>query len=107
MNVSPLCGRDEGKNRRRRYKLIYFPGVSGTELIPAPKGVYKTASGFRVQLNVGTHQSQRKFSRNAPLVHNALWLYEIAILMADSPQNLRLLLKNGNFLTMKSLKVGS
>lgn len=105
MTLSPLIGREEGKSRRKRYKFIHFPGLTGSEPVLAPKGVYKTASGFRVQLNVGSPQSQRKFSRNAPVVHDALWLYEIAILMADSPHELSSMLNNGNYISMKSLKV--
>jgi len=79
--------------------------VTGTEQILAPKGVYKTPCGFRVQLNVKGPSAQRKFSRNVAKVHDALWLYEIAILLADLPQDLKSLLNNGNYVSMKSLNV--
>ena len=102
-------------------------------LIVAPKGIYKTPHGYRVQLNMEStggmknasdaqassqvnsvpntttttnntvHKS--KFSRNTKCFEEAVWLYEIAILISDSPDCAQKLLLTGNFESMLSMGV--
>ena len=64
----------------------------------------KTEFGYRVQLTVRKSNSlnsprsgQQKFSRNTSSVLDALWMYEIAILIHDAPRDLNTLISCGNF----------
>ena len=81
--------------------------------ILAPKGVSKTEFGYRVQLNVPNPNKtpamtlkNRKFSRNAKTFAEALWLYEIAILISDSHCSLADMIDGGNYRSLYSMKVG-
>ena len=90
------------------------------EPILAPKGVSKTEFGYRVQLNVPNPNKtntptatataevaakNRKFSRNAKTFAEALWLYEIAILISDSHYSLNDMIEGGNYRSLYSMKV--
>jgi hypothetical protein len=63
----------------------------------AAKGIQITPVGtFRVQLNK-TKNSSRKFTKNVNDIVDALWLFEIAVLICDKPIELSCLLKSGNY----------
>jgi len=63
----------------------------------AAKGIQITPVGtFRVQLNK-TRNSSRKFTKNVSDLVEALWLFEIAVLICDKPSELSSLLKSGNY----------
>jgi hypothetical protein len=51
---------------------------------------------YRVQLNAFQNE-KRKFSRNCSDFYEAAWIFEITLLISDSPANLDLQLKVGNF----------
>lgn len=76
----------------------------GGHIVLAPKGVYKSSTnGYRVQLTTMTPEG--KFSRNAPTFEDAVWLYEIAILIFDGPETVDELLAKGNYESIASLRV--
>ena len=72
------------------------------------KGVYPTSHGYRVQLNMRPvlnslsqlHRSGNgniKFSRNCREFREALWLYEVILLISDVPHSLEDLVSRGNY----------
>lgn len=112
--------------RRKRLKYMDITeqrmGEGGMETVQrtvvAPKGIYKTPHGYRVQLNMESGRgvkskntdmssvSQRgKFSRNTKKFEEAVWLYEIAILISDCPHSVQTLILHGNFDFMFAMKV--
>ena len=91
--------------RRKKTKFVesrYGGSLRSTVL---PKGVYQVKSGFRIQLNQIRGSSQ-KFSRNATSFVEAIWLFEIAMLMADKPKYLYLLQIAGNYSAILSMDIG-
>jgi len=63
----------------------------------AAKGIQITPVGtFRVQLNK-TKNSSRKFTKNVNDIVDALWLFEIAVLVCDKPKEITNLQKSGNY----------
>ena len=63
----------------------------------AAKGIQVTPVGtFRVQLNK-TKNSSTKFTKNVSDLVDALWLFEIAVLICDKPKELNCLIKSGNY----------
>lgn len=61
------------------------------------KGIQLTQHrSFRVQLNK-TKNSSTKFTKNVDDFTEALWLFEIAVLICDQPTKLSTLLKSGNY----------
>jgi hypothetical protein len=115
---APGAGAVPNVQRRKRRKLMDIVEVlsDGTKLsrtILAPKGIYKTPHGFRVQLNIDPiidesgHQSasakRGKFSRNAKNFEDAMWVYEVAILISDCPSDVQTMLVRGNFESMLSM----
>ena len=90
--------------------MYIYIQINSSGSVLTPKGVYTTRKGFRVQLNVLINSDteapyRRKFSRNCKEFVDALWLYEIAILISDCPQTLINLLQYGNFYSMASMQV--
>ena len=85
------------KRKRNSECLINVNGV-----LISPKGVYPTKAGnYRVLLN--TSSSGVKYSKNVPGVVNALWLYEIKILISDSPISIDSQLDKGNYDSLKRI----
>ena len=77
--------------------------MKASGLNKAPKGIYTTSKHiFRVQLNL--KNSDKKFSRNVLILHDALWLYEIEILSSDMPKSVEYLIENGNYDSLFELK---
>jgi hypothetical protein len=73
------------------------PGQAAPVYRIAAKGIQITPVGtFRVQLNK-TRKSTRKFTKNVSDLVDALWLFEIAVLICDKPVELSSLLKSGNY----------
>jgi hypothetical protein len=61
------------------------------------KGVVSLASQrFRVQLNAFQNE-KKKFSRNCNDLHEALWIFEVTLLISDGPKSLEGQLKIGNY----------
>jgi hypothetical protein len=126
-------------------------GSHGTRTIVAPKGIYKTPHGYRVQLNI-EHKSKKpkkrsssrsvaenaktetaqfnhldalrstisasmtteiensatntgKFSRNSKNFEDAVWLYEVAILLSDNISSVSELVGRGNYESMQAMRV--
>mmetsp|Transcript_10866 Transcript_10866/g.16548 ORF Transcript_10866/g.16548 Transcript_10866/m.16548 type:complete len:349 (-) Transcript_10866:427-1473(-) len=63
------------------------------------KHVYKTISGtYRVQISRGCKSNpNKKFSRNARVEEDALWLCECALILIDQPGTFKDLLRNSNY----------
>jgi hypothetical protein len=90
--------------RRKRVKYFKHADADG-EKVAAPKGVYSTGVGaYRVQLNK-SKGSSRKFSKNVPTFHDAVWMYEAAVLMADRPRDLQHLMSIGNYHCILGMKM--
>lgn len=104
--------------RRKRRKLmdiveVLSDGTKVSRTILAPKGIYKTPHGFRVQLNIepiidesgnqSASAKRGKFSRNAKNFEDAMWVYEVAILISDCPSDVQTMLIRGNFESMLSM----
>lgn len=67
------------------------------------KGVVALApSRFRVQLNAFQNE-RRKFSRNCSDLHEALWIFEVTLMVSDCPTSLDMQLRVGNFFSMRHL----
>lgn len=73
-----------------------------------PKGISKTGSTWRVQVQIrgmvyvdynGTTTERKKyrFSRYIADYIEALWMYEVAILLSDRPKDLSTQMENGNY----------
>jgi len=94
----------DGKNSEMMCKSnIVRRGRKLTEKQCAPsfkmhaKGIQVTQHrSFRVQLNK-TKNSSNKFTKNVNDFTEALWLFEIAVLICDQPTKLNTLLKSGNY----------
>ena len=125
--MTPASG-DKIVQRRKRLKFMDIieqkMGLNGLETIQrtvvAPKGIYKTPHGYRVQLNMESfsgrgkiiegapppqHPQRGKFSRNTKKFEEAVWLYEVAILISDCPSSAHSLICHGNFEFMYAMKV--
>lgn len=137
--------------------MINADGTPGTRTIVAPKGIYKTPHGYRVQLNI-EHKSKKqtkkpragtaaataaaaekdrqttasefdplgalrskisasltsemassstntgKFSRNSKSFEDAVWLYEVAILLSDDIRSTSELIGRGNYESMEAMR---
>mmetsp|Transcript_27648 Transcript_27648/g.39247 ORF Transcript_27648/g.39247 Transcript_27648/m.39247 type:complete len:308 (+) Transcript_27648:40-963(+) len=67
------------------------------------KGIDALDNGrYRVQLNTFS-KDKKKFSRNCSNLYETLWIYEISLLIADSPTHLSQQLKSGNYQILESL----
>lgn len=61
------------------------------------KGVVAlTSQRFRIQLNAFQNE-RKKFSRNCNDLHEALWIFEVTLLISDGPKSLEGQLKIGNY----------
>ena len=117
---------EKSVQRRKRTKFMEIQeftadGEAITRTVVAPKGIYKTPHGYRVQLNMESvggvasklkplepHPSnggissalvasKGKFSRNTKKFDEAVWLYEAAILISDLPSSVETIAMRGNY----------
>jgi len=143
-------GPEKAVQRRKRLKYMEISEVAAngetvSRQIVAPKGIYKTPHGYRVQLNMGSVGSgskqkkvvdcddvdshvviptnadsnnsnpapttaslvgsKGKFSRNTKKFEEAVWLYEVAILISDLPSDVQTIVVRGNFSFMTTMRV--
>jgi hypothetical protein len=74
-----------------------------SELFPL-KGVFQIRNfKQRVQINSFCKLRGSKFSRNCSSVVEALWVYELALLISDRPDNVSSLLQIGNYKSLIQL----
>jgi hypothetical protein len=143
MDAGLVSGAEKAVQRRKRLKYMEISEVTAngetiTRSIVAPKGIYKTPHGYRVQLNmesVGSGAaakakqecsdvvspssevvapttasliaSKGKFSRNTKRFEEAVWLYEVAILISDLPSSVQTIVVRGNYSFMLTMGVGT
>ncbi len=81
-----------------------------------PKGVSKTGSTWRIQVQVRggiivdstgqtVERKKYRFSRYVSDYIEALWMYEVAILLSDRPKDLASQIENGNYAILLENKV--
>lgn len=85
----------------------FLPAQTHTQLksisvLASLKGIDALDNGrYRVQLNTFL-KDKKKFSRNSSHLYETLWIYEISLLIADSPTHLNQQLKSGNYQVLES-----
>jgi hypothetical protein len=78
-------------------------GLQRTASLPLKGLVPLNNFRFRVQVN-SFMSERRKFSRNCTNIIEALWIFEVCILISDAPANLDHMLMSGNFASLCQLR---
>lgn len=83
--------------RRKRSKKIATQLMFAEVGLPfAPKGISKTNSGnWRLQMKLG--REKRLYSRNLASLEEALWFYELKVLISDEPNFINIMITLGNY----------